>query len=124
METFQRFLLVSAIVLFIIVFYQWLKKYLRRKDINDPFPYVFPFENDHVSGKETMKFDMPYSAQVRAEVYSEDGERLYTAFDQKIAKGIHLMEFNVSSLPSGKYELKVTFPNQTIRRPINVSNDV
>jgi len=123
METFQRFLLVSAIVLFIIVFYQWLMKYLRRKDINDPFPYVYPFDKPSLSGQETLKFDMPYPANVRAEVYSESDERLLTAFDQEIAEGIHMMAFDVSSLPAGKYELKVTFPNQTVRRTITVSND-
>ncbi len=122
METLQRFLLVSAIVLFVIVFYKWLMKYLRRKDINDPFPYVFPFEREVLSGEELLKFDMPYASQVKAEVYSESEERLLTAFDQEIKQGIHIMAFDVSSLPSGNYELKVSFPNQTVRRPIKVSN--
>jgi hypothetical protein len=122
METFQRFLLVSAIVLFIIVFYQWLMKYLRRKDINDPFPYVYPFDKETLSGQETLKFDMPYAANVKAEIYSEQNERLLLAFDQEIDQGIHVMALDLSSLPSGKYELKITFPNQTIRRSIGVSN--
>lgn len=122
METLQRFLLVSAIVLFVIVFYKWLMKYLRRKDYNDPFPYLFPFESEVLSGVETLKFDMPYASQVRAEVYSENGERLFIAFDQEIAKGIHQLVCDVSSLPSGNYELKISFPNQTVRRPIKVSN--
>ncbi|HKK39131.1 MAG TPA: hypothetical protein VJ949_06920 [Cryomorphaceae bacterium] len=124
METFQRFLLVSAIVLFIIVFYKWLMKYLRRRDINDPFPYLFPFEKDVLSGQEVLKFDMPYKSQVRAEVYSTDEQKLFTAFDQEIEKGVHQMAFDVSSLPSGTYELKVSFPNQTLRRPIKISNAV
>jgi len=120
METLQRVLLVSAIVLFIIVFYQWLKKYLRRKDINDPFPYVFPLENEFLSQHEVLKFDMPYPSQVKAEVLSENGDRLFTAFDQKIEKGIHQMALDFSSLPSGSYELKISFPNQTIRRTIKM----
>jgi len=122
METFQRFLLVSAIVLFIIVFYKWLMKYLRRKDINDPFPYVYPLNKETLSGQEILKFDMPYDAHVKAEVLNVNDERLFMAFDQEIKKGIHQMAFDVSSLPSGTYELKVSFPNQTIRRPIKVSN--
>jgi hypothetical protein len=122
METLQRFLLVSAIVLFVVVFYKWLTKYLRRKDINDPFPYLFHFDKEFLSGKEALKFDMPYASAVRAEVYSESGDRLFTAFDQKIEKGVHSMALDVSSLPTGSYELKVSFPNQTVRRPIKVSN--
>jgi hypothetical protein len=122
METLQRFLLVSAIVLFAFVFYKWLMKYLRRKDINDPFPYLFPFEREVLTGEETLKFDMPYPSQVKAEVYSESDERLLTAFDQEIKQGIHIMAFDISSLPSGTYELKVSFPNQTVRRAIKVSN--
>jgi len=122
METFQRFLLVSAIVLFIIVFYKWLMKYLRRKDISDPFPYLFPFEKQVLSGQEILKFDMPYDAQVKAEVLDNNEKRLFMAFDQEIKKGVHQMAFDVSSLPSGTYELKVSFPNQTVRRPIKISN--
>ena len=119
METLQRFLLVSAIVLFVVVFYKWLTKYLRRKDINDPFPYLFHFDKEFLSGKEALKFDMPYASAVRAEVYTESGDRLFPAFDEK---GVHSMALDVSSLPTGSYELKVSFPNQTVRRPIKVSN--
>jgi hypothetical protein len=122
METLQRFLLVSAIVLFIIVFYKWLTKYLRRKDIVGPFPYIFPFEREVLSNEEIIKLDMPYSAVVKAEVYSKEDVKLFTAFDQKIEKGIHQMRFDTSSLPSGEYELRVEFPNQTIRRYITIAN--
>ena len=121
METLERFLLVSAIVLFVFVFYRWLLKFLRRKEISDPYPYLFPFSGQPLSGKETLKFDMPYKALVKAEVFSEEGSFLFKSFDQEIEKGIHQMAFDVSSLPSGAYELKVTFPNQVIRRPFVVS---
>ena len=120
METLQRFLLVSAVILFVIVFYKWLKKYLRRKDISDPFPYVFPFEEEYLSKQETLKFDMPYESHVKAEVYSESGEWMFTAFDQQIGKGIHQKALDLSSLPKGSFELKITFPNQTIRRTIRM----
>ncbi len=121
METLQRFLLVSAIVLFLFVFYRWLTKYLRRKDINDPFPYLFPFEKAQLGGKEVLKFDMPYKVDVQAEVFSDSGERLFEVFNQEIDKGIHEMKFDITSLPTGKYELKVSFPNQVIRRPFEVA---
>lgn len=120
METLERFLLVSAIVLFVFIFYRWLLRFLRRKELSDPFPYLFPFDKNALSGKEVLKFDMPYKAEVKAEVFSDEGELLFVAFDQEIAKGIHQMGFDVSSLPKGSYELKVTFPNQVIRRAIKV----
>jgi hypothetical protein len=122
METLERFLLVSAIVLFAIVFYRWLLRYLRRNEINDPYPYLFPFEKQPLSGKEVLKFDMPYAARVKAEVFSDQGRMLFISFDQEISKGIHLMAFDVSSLPQGAYELKITFPNQVIRRPFSVES--
>lgn len=120
METLQRFLLVSAVVLFLFVFYQWLMRYLQRKEINDPFPYLFPFEKEFFEGQEILKFDMPYDSEVRAEVFAQSGERLFIAFDLEIKKGIHPMPIDFSSLPEGEYELKVSFPNQTLRRPIKV----
>jgi len=120
METLERFLLVSAIILFVLIFYRWLLRFLRRKEISDPFPYIYPFQNQPLSGKEVLKFDMPYDAMVKAEVFSEGGEFLFVSFDQEIKRGVHQMAFDVSSLPNGKYELVITFPNQSVRRPFSV----
>jgi hypothetical protein len=120
-ETLQRFLLISAIVLFLFVFWKWLKKFLRRKDIVEPFPYLFPFKGESLSGNEILKFDMPYGAEVKAEVFDLKGVRLFTAFDQRIERGVHQMAFDLSSLPTGQYELKVTFPNQKVTRLFKVS---
>jgi hypothetical protein len=120
METLERFLLVSAIVLFVVVFYRWLLRFLRRKEINDPYPYLFPFEKPALNGREVIKLDMPYPAEVRAEVFNLQGEFLFKPFEETIQKGVHQMAFDVSKLPTGNYELKLTFPNQVIRRPFRV----
>ena len=89
MVNIKYFLLISSIILFVFVFHRWLKRYLRRNDINIPFTYLFPFENKQLNGTELIKFDLPYDASIRAEVVTETGELVTVIFDEKFKQGIH-----------------------------------
>jgi len=122
MENFKSFLLISSIILFVFVFYKWLKRYLRRNDINIPFTYLFPFENEYFKGESSIKFDLPMEAMVRAEIVRESGEVVSVIFDERFKIGIHRKEMNLSDVANGTYNLRLSLPDQTITRFIIVAN--
>ncbi|NEN24426.1 hypothetical protein G3O08_13020 [Cryomorpha ignava] len=124
MVNIKYFLLVSSIVLFLFVFYRWLTRYLRKNDINIPFAYLFPFENEKLKGIETLKFDLPLEALVRAEVVRENGELVTVIFEEQFKTGIHTKEINLSSVANGTYNLRFCVPDQTITRFIVIANGV
>lgn len=122
MINIKSFLLVSAIVLFVFVFYRWLTRYLRRNDITVPFTYLFPFDKEFFSGIDFIKLDLPFDAHVRAEVISQKGELMMVAFEDDLKKGIVEKQIDFSKVESGKYNLRIVFPDQTITRFIEVQN--
>ncbi len=123
MVNLKYFLLISAIVLFIVAFYRWLMRHLRRNDINIPFAFLFPFNNKGVfRGVETIKLDLPIDAKVRTEIIKVNGELATLAFEKNFKKGIHICEIDVSGLEIGTYTLRVVMPDQTITRFIEVIN--
>ena len=122
MINIKYFLLISAIVLFIYVFYKWLMRYLRKDDINIPFTYLFPFEKDFFSGMDLIKLDLPVDAHVRAEILSQTGDLVLLAFEDDLKKGIVEKQIDFSKVESGKYNLRIVFPDQTITRFIEVTD--
>lgn len=121
MSTIERFLLVSAIILFVIVFYRWLMRFLRRKDIQGSFPYVFPFEGK-LTGKSVLKVDLPNRTNVAPEILSDDGVLIEKFPENEYPMGIHSIELDVSAIETGVYELKIRFSNQTSRIKIEIDN--
>ncbi len=117
METLERFLLVSAIVIFIYVFYRWLLKYMQRKEIQGSFPYVFPFEGDHTK----LKFELKSKGHVKIELYSGDGSALVKPlYDQDLSEGTYEIPLELKNIPSATYELRITFPNQVTKRVVEL----
>jgi len=121
MSTIERFLLVSAIVLFVIVGYRWLMRFLRRRDIQGSFPYVFPFE-EKLSGVSVLKVDLPKRTLVAPELLSAKGDLILDFNEKEYPMGIHHIDLDVSSLENGEYELKIRFSNQTSRIKVEIEN--
>jgi hypothetical protein len=115
METLERFLLVSAVVLFIYFFYKWLLQYLQRKEIIGSFPVVLPFES-HISGGTKLGFELKLSGQVRGELLNESGDKVKALFDETFKAGNHEVDLTFDNIAAGKYELVLYFTNQTTRR--------
>ena len=116
METLERFLLVSAIVIFIYVFYRWLLRYLRRKEIQGSFPYVYPFDDDYSK----LKFELKAKGLVTVELYSEDGKSLIKSlYSEELPIATHEIPLDLNT-QSGKYELRITFPNQVTKRVVEL----
>jgi hypothetical protein len=122
MSTLERFLLVSAIVLFIIVFYKWLLRHLRRNSIEQDFPYVHPFDGDTFSGTVPLKIEMPYPANVKVALIANHAEVVEVFFDRELEKGVHDNELDTTKAPNDTYELRITLANQVITRPFVVRN--
>lgn len=123
MEELKIFLLLSATVLFIFVFYRWLLRYLQRKEITVPFCYLFPFENHTFSGREKIKLDMCNSHTVIIEIFEPDHrDEKYIAFQGRLAAGVCEVDIDLTSLRSGNYYLKIVLPDQSITRFIEISN--
>lgn len=120
MVNFKYFLFFSAIILFVVIFYQWLTKYLRRNDITVKFAYLFPFEEPFFSHKGRIKIDVAIDGMVRAEIISTSGETLMVAFEEWLTSGIQVREIDFSTLNTGNYVLKIVFPDQTITRYIQI----
>jgi hypothetical protein len=119
MSTIERFLLVSAVVLFVIVFYRWLMRFLRRKDLQGSFPYVFPFEGA-LSGRAFLKVDLPNRTMVSPEILSEEGSVIVKFPDKELSAGLHSIELDLANIDPGVYELKIRFSNQTSRIKIEI----
>lgn len=119
METLERFLLLSAIVLFVYFFYKWLLQYLRRKQINGSFPYVLPFESP-ISRSTKICFELKLTGQVRGELLDKSGEKVKALFDENCREGYHEIELTFENVPSGTYEVVLYFSNQTTRRMIEL----
>jgi len=121
MSTIERFLLVSAIILFIIVFYRWLTRFLRRKDIQGSYPYVFPF--DGALGSETvLKVDLPTRTNVAFEILTDEGSLIKKYPEKEYPPGVHAIDMDCSDIEKGSYELKIHFSNQTSRIKIEIDN--
>jgi len=121
MSTTERFLLVSAIILFIIVFYRWLTRFLRRKDIQGSYPYVFPFEGALV-GRTALRVDLPSRTTVAPEILTNEGSLVKKFEEKEYASGVHSIDIDCSGIDTGSYELKIRFSNQTSRIKIEVDN--
>lgn len=120
MEELERFLLVSAIALFIYVFYKWLLQHMRRKDIQGSFPYVFPFDLP-ITDTIYLAFELPAQALVKVEIRTEGGEVAQLFFEKEFISGKSEVSLSVESLARGKYELVLVFPNQTTRRTVELT---
>ncbi len=122
MESLERYLLVSAIVLFIFVFYRWLLKFLRRKDLTGNYPYLHPFAKSILSGREVLVFELPNSTRVSAQIRALNGDVVVACFDEEFKSGKHQKQIDTSKAKSGTYELKITFSNQVTTRRIEIEN--
>lgn len=125
MDELRIILLISSIVLFIIVFYRWLLRYLHKNEINVKFSYLFPFEKDVFIGKEKLKIDLPEANQVRAEIIeTANGELILLAFEGRLKKGICEMDIDFEKVQNGEYNLKIILPDQIITRYIRVEHEI
>jgi hypothetical protein len=120
METLERYLLVSAIVLFLFVFYRWLLKYLRRNDVQGNFSYVYPFAALEGQTPRQVKFEIPQNCEVRGVLWSIEGKEIRQIFSDTFQKGTHTREIDIRGLEAGVYLLKLYFPNQVVERSIRI----
>jgi|SRR5690554_5080733 len=123
MENLKYALLISGGILFALVFYKWLTKYLRRNDINIKFTYLFPFEEPYICRKGNVKMDIAIDGSVRAEVLNENGELVMVAFEEPLKSGIHEKEIDFTTIASGSYVFRIVFPDQTITRYIQINHE-
>ena len=123
MVNVKYFLLISAMLLFVFVFYKWLTKHLRRNDINIKFTYLFPFEGAYISRKGNVKMDIATDGNVRAEVVRENGELVMIAFEEHLKSGICTREIDFTSVDNGSYIFRIVLLDQTITRYIQVNHE-
>lgn len=123
MVNLKYFLLISAVILFVFVFYKWLTRYLRRNDINIKFTYLFPFDGSYICQKGNVKMDIAVDALVRAEVIRDNGELVMIAFEEQLNCGIHNKEIDFTPIASGSYIFRIVLPDQTITRYIRVNHE-
>ncbi len=121
MSQVEKYILVTVAVIFVVVFARWLKRYLRRNEIQETFPYLFPFQDNPVSSTETIRIEMPAGARVKAEITAPNGGAPVLVFDEVLEKGIQSRALPVKSLAVGFYELRITFPNQVTTRKFRVA---
>jgi hypothetical protein len=118
MSLLEKYLLLSLFLVFLLVFFRWLKRYLRRNEIQERFPYVYPFGKEMLGGQEVLKLELPQKAQVRIEVIERSGHFHSLAFEGELPAGLHQLNFDCSGIRPGSYDLRLVFPNQVTTRPI------
>lgn len=125
MVNVKYFLFFSAIILFVLVFYRWLMRYLRRNDINIKFAFLFPFDKPYFSHRDNIKIDVAITGMVRAEIIStSSGEVVSVLFEELLDPGIQTKEIDFSPVADGDYIFKIIFPDQTITRFIRIQKNV
>lgn len=121
MSSLENYLLLSLFVVFLFVFYRWLKRYLQRNEIQELFPYVAPFEKRPLRGKEMVHFELPYKALVRIDILNDADLCVLPVSEQELPKGNHMQMFDCTDLPKGRYQLRLTFPNQVTTRQFELA---
>lgn len=124
MSPLEKYLLVSLFFVFLFVFYRWLKKYLQRNEIQEAFPFVFPFEGKVFNGRETLRFELPQQSEVRIEILDESDALISEEYSGELERGTHIHGFDCTVLDPGNYQLRITFSNQVITRPFSVDRSV
>jgi len=120
MSSLEKYLLTSLVFVFLFVFYRWMKRYLHRNEIHEAFPYVYPFDNDILSGMEVLRIELPQKELVRVEILDHHGKSLRTAHDAELVKGVHSIGLDCRGLDSGSYELLIQFNKQRTSRSFTV----
>jgi hypothetical protein len=120
MSQIERYILIGLATIFVVVFLRWLKRFLRRNEIQESFPYVHPFGKGSLSGKEVLGIELPVGDKVRVEVYSDNGKMVLFLFEEVLKQGSHQKGIDLSELPKGSYTLKITFSNQVTSRQIKI----
>lgn len=120
MESISNYVLISSIVLFLLVFYRWLLRYLRRNDLTQPFPYVFPFRRKLFTKSELLRFELPESGRVSVELLNSDGLVIAELLNAEFPKGLHETEIDFSGQKVGDYHIRVNLPRQITTRLITL----
>lgn len=120
MSQLEKYLLISLFIVFLLVFYRWLKRYLHRNEIQEAFPYVFPFEGSDTDAKRVVRIELPLKSHVRIEIRSLAGTVVQHIFDGDLPRGIHQQGLDLTKLEPGGYELRITFSNQVTTRSFEV----
>ncbi len=120
MSTIEKYILTTLVVIFVVVFARWLKRYLRRNEIQESFPYLFPFEKNPVDMHQIIRIDLPNKARVKGEILLSNGDVTQVVFEEVLEKGIQVKGMHTDALSDGMYELRITFPNQVTTRSFEV----
>ncbi|MCF8240346.1 MAG: T9SS type A sorting domain-containing protein [Melioribacteraceae bacterium] len=63
-----------------------------------------------------IEFSLPSIADVKLEIYNVIGERVRTLVDANLNAGVHRVQFNASTLPSGVYLYRITNQNNSLTK--------
>lgn len=120
MSQLEKYILVTLFVVFAVVFAKWLKRFLRRNEIQEKFPYVFPFDSVMVEENQLIKMELPHAQKVKGELVLPNGDLVDLLFDESLQPGIQTKNMRTAHLKNGSYELRITFANQVTNRKIEV----
>jgi hypothetical protein len=120
MSQLEKYILVTLFVVFAVVFARWLKRFLRRNEIQETFPYVFPFDSTVVEDNQLIKMELPFPQKVKGELILPNGDLVELLFDETLQAGIQTKNMRTAQLANGPYELRITFSNQVTNRKLEV----
>ena len=121
MEDIRNFLLISVVLVFIVIFYRWILRMMRNREIlKRPYPYVYPFHSHDFTGQLEVKVDMPYRGEIRVEMRRTSDGEVHVVYRNTIGKGQieFLLEFN--GLAEGEYTMVMIFPDEVVRRFVHI----
>lgn len=121
MEFLRNFLLLSAVLIFVFIFYRWLLRFLGKDRIpTKAFAYMYPFREKQLAGVEHIRFDMPIRHELILELSHPNGDVVAILFKGVLEKGTSEIPVDFTPFDPGHYELIARLPSQTIRRPVVV----
>lgn len=122
METLRNFLLISAILVFIFVFYRWILRMMRNRElVRKPYPYVHPFPSRDLCRRVVVSVEMPTSAALRVEMRHVADGPTAVIFESSLDQGEVNVDLNLEKVPPGEYTLVLIFPDLVVRRFVRVT---
>ena len=81
--------------------------------LNQNYPYPF-------TGQTTISFDIPSSSTVTIVITDINGNEVATLHNGVLGAGKHELQFNDSALPTGTYFYKLSTPNGTLVKQMEI----
>jgi hypothetical protein len=113
----------SLVVLVLIVLYRLLLKRMKRGEIKlDEYVELYPLDSEFATGTVQFFFKNKAPKEVQFIIYSANESFSEVLTDQTYKPGGHILKFDTTKVPNGKYYFELKTENQKTSKLMEVRN--